>query len=300
MLIAPGHIVGSVSGGCIENDVYDKALEVIETKTSTMVRYGVSDEDAWNVGLSCGGSLLVFIEAFTPEIERDLLFCESIRQSIEADTGCVIARELRDNAEIREVIVPQQWGFSSMGDLAEEAFHQRAHNLTERDGKLIFVEVVAPRHTLLIFGAAHIASELVKLSKPFGFRTIVIDPRGFSSDTVKFEEAPDMLQVSWPAEALKTLPITASTYAVTLSHDPKIDDQALGILLKSEAAYIGSLGGRKTHAKRLERLREAGFDDNALERIHAPVGIDIKAQSAKEIALSIIAELIYEKNKFIS
>jgi xanthine dehydrogenase accessory factor len=158
---------------------------------------------------------------------------------------------------------------------------------------------VAPRHKLLIFGAAHIASELVKLAKPFGFEVIVIDPREFFTENHLFTEAPDRLEVAWPAEVLNDIPLTPFTYAVILSHDPKIDDQALEILLKSQVAYIGALGSRKTHAKRLERLRIAGFDDVMLERIKSPVGVDIKAQSAQEIALSIVAELIQEKNRFI-
>jgi xanthine dehydrogenase accessory factor len=299
MLISEGKIIGSVSGGCVENDMYQKALDVIATGESAMVSYGVSDEDAWNVGLSCGGKLLVFIEAFSPESKSDQVFWKQIQQSIDSDTGCVVAWELRDIAEFRDVLLPLSWEHPGLGELAEQAFYRRAHQLTDLDGKLYFLEVVAPRHKLLIFGAAHIASELVKLAKPFGFEVIVIDPREFFTENHLFTEAPDRLEVAWPAEVLNDIPLTPFTYAVILSHDPKIDDQALEILLKSQVAYIGALGSRKTHAKRLERLRIAGFDDVMLERIKSPVGVDIKAQSAQEIALSIVAELIQEKNRFI-
>ncbi|MEM1121104.1 MAG: XdhC family protein, partial [Bacteroidota bacterium] len=149
---------------------------------------------------------------------------------------------------------------------------------------------------LLIIGAAHITVDLVTLGKMYGFETIVIDPRGIFTNKTQFTTPPDQLYEKYPAEVLPDYDLDAHTYAVVLSHDPKIDDNALHILLKSDVAYIGALGSRKTQAKRVARLQEAGFDDATIAKIHSPVGLAIKAKTPKEIALSIMAELILTKN----
>lgn len=299
MLVSKGKMVGSVSGGCIENDVYENAVHVIDSRTCALLRYGVSDEDAWQAGLSCGGNVDLFVEMFSPEAQGDLDFWNMISNAIAQDTGAVIVRKLSVGAPERRVHLPGQMGDSGLARAAAEAFHNRAHQIKDVEGKQYFIEVVSPRHHVLIFGAAHIGVELVSLAKQFDFMVSVIDPRGFYTGATAFPVQPDKIYTAWPAEVLEDNSLTPYTYAVTLSHDPRIDDQALERLLRSDVGYIGALGSRKTHEKRLERLRARGFSDNLLNRIHAPVGVAIHAQSAREIALSIIAQLVSEKNKYV-
>jgi xanthine dehydrogenase accessory factor len=154
---------------------------------------------------------------------------------------------------------------------------------------LLFVEVWNPKPRLLVIGAVHTAQELVPLARATGYEVTVIDPRTAFSTPARFPDT--ILLHDWPNEALATLAPDRRTAILTLTHDPKIDDPALEAALRSEAFYIGALGSRRTHAKRVERLKNAGFDDAAIARIHGPVGLPIGAQTPAEIAISIMAEI---------
>ena len=162
-------------------------------------------------------------------------------------------------------------------------------------GEAVFVQGFPRRDQLLIIGAGHITIPLVQFAAPLSFETAVIDPRRVFSSIERFEVAPHQLFSQWPGEVLSGLDLTDDTYAVLLTHDPKIDDEALHVLLKTPVAYIGALGSRKTHAKRVERLREAGFSTAEIERIKGPAGLDIRAKAPAEIALSIMAEIVAAK-----
>ncbi|HLF65793.1 MAG TPA: XdhC family protein [Saprospiraceae bacterium] len=300
MLITHDKILGSVSGGCVESDVFRNANAIINQEGSKLIHYGVSDEDAWQVGLSCGGEIDVLLEVYSSGNESEHKYWTAIRSAIENDSGAVVFHNLGDDNSQRRAVQPaHHWDNDQAGEIAKNAFERRMHQIAEIEGTEYFIEVVPPRQKLLIFGAAHMTAELVKLARQFDFETIVIDPRSFFMDSTKIPDQPDKFIHAWPAEVLHEIPLTPYTYAVTLSHDPKIDDQALVQLLRSQVAYIGALGSKKTHAKRIARLQAAGFTEEEIQRIHAPVGIDIRAQSAQEIALSILADLIREKNKFI-
>lgn len=299
MLITQQEIMGSVSGGCVENDVALQANALLLDGGMRILHYGVSDDAAWTVGLSCGGEIDILLETFYSRSEEDKRYWDSIAASIENESGAVIIHPLTDQIS-RTVFQPGMINSNSdITQLADQVYMQRAHKHAEVAGSPVFIEVVPPRHVLLIFGAAHLAVEVVKLARQFEFYTIVIDPRAFFTEGTTFDTQPDKLISAWPAEVLRDMPLTPFTYAITLSHDPKIDDQALQILLKSPVAYIGALGSKKTHARRIDRLQSAGFGEVEIGRIHAPVGIDIRAQSASEIALSIVAELVSEKNKYV-
>ena len=159
----------------------------------------------------------------------------------------------------------------------------------ETPAGLLFVEVWNPKPRLLVIGAVHTAQELVPLARATGYEVTVIDPRTAFSTPVRFPNT--ILLHDWPNEALATLAPDRRTAILTLTHDPKIDDPALEVALRSEAFYIGALGSRRTHAKRVERLKNAGFDAAAIARIHGPVGLPIGAQTPAEIAISIMAEI---------
>lgn len=300
MLITDDTMMGSVSGGCVENDVFKQAKMLLGKGKTRMLHYGVSDDDAWQVGLSCGGEIDVLMEVFSPEEDSDRMYWNTIRAAVEGDSGAVIIHALADDSTGMLVLQPGEWGSDEVGKLSQLAFGRRAHTTANIGDKEFFIEVVHQRHNLLIFGAGHLTVELVELASQFDFETTLIDPRRSIIDNIRFPKKPDHLLNAWPAEVLHEIPLTPYTYAVTLSHDPKIDDQALEILLRSDVAYIGALGSKKTHAKRVSRLEAKGFTSEEIHRIHAPVGVDIRAQSAQEIALSIIADLIREKNKNVA
>jgi xanthine/CO dehydrogenase XdhC/CoxF family maturation factor len=182
-------------------------------------------------------------------------------------------------------------------EAVHDAYLHRRHALYEESGKQFFIQVMPRRSQMLIIGAAHITVDLVDFAKAFDFETIVIDPRGAFANKTQFQTEPDAIIEKYPSEVIPDYTLDTYTYAVILSHDPKIDDNALHLLLKSEVAYIGALGSKKTHAKRVARLREAGFSDEQIDRIHAPIGENINAKKPREIALSIIAQIISVQNK---
>lgn len=299
-------MVGSVSGGCVEGVVVLEAVEVLKSGKPRHLQFGVSDEDAWSVGLSCGGKLDVFVEKFLAfnEQEDEKAIWKKLRTAVRNNSGCVLLNNLSENqsrhflvhagGEVVGVSLP-----SSLKEKALQAFRERKNQIIEEEGMEWFAQVFPRKNQLFIVGAAHITVDLVALANPFGFETIVIDPRGVFANKTQFPVPPDQLFANWPEEVLPEFTFDASSFAVVLSHDPKIDDPALHLLLKSQVAYIGALGSSRTHAKRRARLQKAGFSDEDIQRIHGPIGLNIHAKTAKEIALSIMAEIISVKNAYL-
>ncbi len=304
-------MAGSVSGGCVEGALLRAVPEVLKTNKPKRLGFGVTDEEAWAVGLSCGGQIQVFIEPFFGN--NDPQMWSILRGCLLENKGVVLLTKLNDEASEHILVLPNgetieqgRGGFEpprplvSLTENALCAYKERKTQTIEMpDGSTWFLQVFSPKAKLVIVGAAHITVDLVHLAQYFGFETIVIDPRGIFAEKTQFPTPPDHLYVDWPAEILPDLTLDAYTFAVLLTHDPKIDDQALHILLKSDVAYIGALGSRKTHEKRVKRLKESGFSDEVIGKIHAPIGVNIAAKSAREIALSIIAELIKIKNQYL-
>ena len=179
---------------------------------------------------------------------------------------------------------------------ARQAYDERSHKSVEYEGRSYFIQLFPRKAQLFIIGAAHITVDLVSIANRFDFETIVIDPRGYFAQNTTFKDAPYQLIEKYPSEVLNSFQLDAYTFAAILSHDPKIDDDALALLLPSKTAYIGALGSRKTHAKRTARLLERGIEQEQIDKIKAPIGIDINARSAKEIALAIMAQIIEVRN----
>ena len=332
MLIAEdGTMSGSVSGGCVEGAVVRLAAQVLLENKPKLVSFGVSDDEAWAVGLSCGGSIEVFIEPFLAFEEPEMW--EILRGYLTDNQGAVLLTKLNDNQGEHILVLPDTHEVVTdtvNEKLFENIFNEKifadptllTHDELLRNDLLIntacdtyeqrktktfetadkdkwFAQVLPPKHHLVIIGAAHITVDLVHLAHYFGFETTVIDPRGIFANKTDFPTPPNALHVDWPAEILPEIPLNAYTYAVLLTHDPKIDDQALHLLLRSKVAYIGALGSKKTHEKRVKRLTEAGFSLEEINKINAPVGVNVNAKSAREIALSIIGALIKAKNEFL-
>lgn len=303
---ADAEMLGSVSGGCVEGAVVKAALAIIESGVPQLLHFGVSDEDAWAVGLSCGGKIDVFVAPFIKSKNDPVenLIWEKLVEAIDNNNGCVLLSRL-NNEQSAHVFINADGSFiKNLEDdiLIEKGLHayqERKNQIIEHLGVSYFAQVFQPKSKLIVIGSAHISVDLVDLANQFGFETIVIDPRGLFSNKTQFISSPNQVFEKWPAEVLPDLSLDTYTYAVMLTHDPKIDDQALHVFLKSEVAYIGALGSRKTAAKRMARLTEAGFSEEDMARIHGPVGVNIRAKKPKEIALSILAEIISVKNKFL-
>ncbi len=298
-------MAGSVSGGCVENAVIKSALPLIESGQGQRLAYGVADEDAWEVGLSCGGKMQVYAERFLAFDKRpaEQQIWLALKEALENNKGCVLLTRLEDGESQHILVHPDRKAIGQQvtTELIEaglKAYGERKNQVVEIGETSYFVQVFPRKSQMLIIGAAHITVDLVQLAKMYDFETIVIDPRGIFTNKTQFSTPPDQLIQKYPSQVLHDYTLDAYTYAIVLSHDPKIDDNALHILLKSQVGYIGALGSKKTHAKRVARLATAGFSEAAIAKIHAPIGVDIKAKSPKEIALSIMGEIIREKNVF--
>ena len=312
MLIGKGmRVAGSVSGGCIEGAVIEEALEVLESGESRQLSYGVEDDLALSVGLSCGGEVSVLAEkhwAFSADPQTKEVW-NALQNSVRNNCPAILISPLpsagassRGN-QSELLVLPggeNMGGFQENREeavaLAEEAYNGRENRIVEIAGKEVFIQVFPRRDQLLIIGAGHISIPLVRFAKELDFLTIVIDPRGVFATPERFPVPPDQLISKWPDDVLPDLPLNEDTYAILLTHDPKIDDPALHILLKEDLAYIGALGSSRTHTKRCARLKECGFDDSAIKQIKGPAGADIGAQTAAEIALSMITEVVAAKH----
>jgi xanthine dehydrogenase accessory factor len=298
-----GQISGSVSGGCVEGAVVEEAFAALQSQRPKLLHYGVADETGWEVGLACGGTIEIFVEPL------DDTFFQTISQLYAEERAGAVATVIAgpDALVGRKLLVESasdQWQ-GVIDPSLDHAVAQLAHAHIQRGrdsrvmledaGVELFIDVLLPPPTLIMVGGVHIAITLAAIAKTQGYRTIVIDPRhAFGSDE-RFPHA-DLLLRSWPEEAFAQLTINENTAITLLTHDPKIDDPALKQVLRTPAFYIGALGSRKTHAKRVERLREAGFTSQEIERIHAPIGVEIDAQTPEQIALAVMAQVVRARN----
>lgn len=306
-----GEISGSVTGGCVEGAVFEEAKSVVKTGTPRLVSYGVSNEQAWEVGLSCGGSVRIFIESMATPPWKTIL--PALKEAMDHNQAVALATVTSGTGLGNKMLLRKDG--SQVGDLGEPSLtndvaSQITSNWQVRDPlemtlqtasetSTIFVEFILPPPRLIIVGASHIAIPLVSLAKALDYHTIVLDARSAFATRERFPHA-DELIVDWPAETIKKLSPDASTCVVCLSHDDKLDNPALMEALKSDARYIGALGSKVTHAKRLDALREEGASEDQLRRIHAPVGLKIGAKQPAEIALSIMAEIVASQHGFVA
>lgn len=296
-LTLDGNVIGSVSGGCVENAVIEAGTQSLKTNQPLLLHFGVADEAAWEVGLACGGSIDVFVKPLNASFFRELL------SYIVEDKSLVIATVIRGPAGLlgRELLIHEHsrsadwlgngWNGQIL-DLASKLLSQGISERIELNSEIeIFFETILPQPTLIVVGGVHIAMALTTLAKTVGYRTVVIDPRKAWGNKERFPKV-DQLIHAWPEDAFEEIELTRSTAIVTLTHEPRLDDPALKIALESSAFYVGALGSRSTHAKRCERLLNDGIGESQLSHIHAPVGLDIGAQSPEEIALAIMAEVV--------
>lgn len=272
------HFVGSVSGGCVEGAVI-RAVESLPPGQGVMLEYGVSNDQAWEVGLACGGRIRVWLQ--------DLASTEVVSAAVDALERRAPAVLVFSLSSSTLTLVDSR--HPSLGTAATEALRTDRPRLVEDEAGEHFLRPLTPSKRLYVIGAVHIASALVPMARLADWEVTLVDPRrGFAAA----EKWPGVeVIVDYPDDAFAQLGLDARTAVVALTHDPKIDDCGLDAAMSSGVLYIGALGSKKTHAKRLDRLREAGFSDDQLATIRGPIGLNIGASTPAEIAVSILAEL---------
>lgn len=313
MLVAQdGTVTGSVSGGCVEGDVYELGRSVIDSGQPVLQRYGVSDDDAFSVGLTCGGIIDVFVEridaasfpAFT-----DLL--DSVREGEPVALATVTAHPdpalrgrrmvvWRDRADgqlassrMYDAVVDDARGLLEVG--RSGTLHYGTDGERRGEGMSVFVNVFQPPPRLIVFGAIDFASAMARLGSFLGYTVTVCDARGVFATEARFPGAHEVI-VDWPhrylAAEAEAGRVDARTVITVLTHDPKFDVPLLEVALRLDVAYVGAMGSRRTHDDRMERLRETGLTEEELARLSSPIGLDLGARTPEETAVSIAAEII--------
>jgi xanthine dehydrogenase accessory factor len=284
-----GRIAGGVSGGCVEGAVVEIGHQILEGAPPQLRHFGIADADAWEVGLPCGGEIDVWVQECRPG-----RFADAARSGSRA----VEVTLLEGAAPGAKLVLDADGGRSgSLGapELDDEAVRTAGELLwserCERRGALFF-DVTAPAPRLIVFGAVDIARPLCALARTAGFEPYVVDPRARFATHERFPDAERVLS-EWPEEAFAQLGgIDPATSIVVLTHDPKLDDAALEIALRSPARFVGAMGSRRAQEARRERLLAVGLGEEELARLSAPVGLDLGGVTAGETALSVLAEVV--------
>lgn len=272
-----GEIAGSVSGGCVEHEVYEEAKDVLANGTTKLVTYGISDEQAWDAGLPCGGEIDVLL---TP-LDDDILTRSKDAYATEQRAAVVMPLEDGAPTFVRE----------GEREDVDELIRAGRNAVVELEGKDVFVEVLAPPLRLLVIGALDLADALCAAAKLVGWRTVVADARARFATKERMPNADELL-VAWPDDALAQVRPDHDTAVVVLTHDDRFDIPALAGALRTDAFYVAALGSRRNQERRRDLLRETGLTEADLDRIAGPAGLDIGAVSPAETALSILAEAV--------
>jgi len=302
-----GEVVGSVSGGCVEGAVYELAREVCESGQPVLQTYGISDDTAFDVGLTCGGIIELFVEPVSRERFPGLgEVAAAIRDEVPVAVATVVAGPGVLGAR-RIIRADAATGTLGAGDRLDEAVdddvrgmlaqgltgvrHYGEHGERRLDDLSVFVQSFAPPPRMLVFGAIDFAAAVARAGKFLGYRVTVCDARPIFATHARFPDADEVI-VDWPHRYLAQTPIDSRTVICVLTHDPKFDVPVLEVALRTPAGYIGAMGSRRTHDDRLARLREAGLTEDELARLRSPIGLDLGARTPEETAVSVAAELI--------
>jgi len=302
-----GEVVGSVSGGCVEGAVYELAREVCESGQPVLQTYGISDDTAFDVGLTCGGIIELFVEPVSRERFPGLgEVAAAIRDEVPVAVATVVAGPGVLGAR-RIIRADAATGTLGAGDRLDEAVdddvrgmlaqgltgvrHYGEHGERRLDDLSVFVQSFAPPPRMLVFGAIDFAAAVARAGKFLGYRVTVCDARPIFATHARFPDA-DEVVVDWPHRYLAQTQIDPRTVICVLTHDPKFDVPLLEVALRTPAGYIGAMGSRRTHEDRLARLRDVGLTEDELARLRSPIGLDLGAKTPEETAVSVAAELI--------
>ena len=292
-----GRMAGSVSGGCVETAVYQEMIELLDGGPPRTLHFGITEDMIWDVGLACGGTIDVFVQALDPQLvaafgERvGLGEPVALVSFVEGENAGATALVTRDGTVLGPDSAPAATLATGMLDSRAE----RGGIFEPAPGMRVYIEPFLPPPILVIAGGVHVAIPLALFGKELGFRVVVVDPRQKFANRERFPGA-DQVLVTWPDQVLAGLDVGDTTYIVLLTHDPKIDEPTLAAALKTGAAYVGAIGSRKTHADRYERMEKWGVTREQLDRVYSPVGLDLGGSTPEETALSIIAEVVAVKN----
>ncbi|MFF4614545.1 XdhC family protein [Nonomuraea jabiensis] len=303
MAVRGDEVVGSVSGGCVEGAVFELAAEV---DAAVLQRYGVSDDDAFAVGLTCGGIIDILVEPISIETFPEL---GEIAMSVDAHEPVAVATIVSGPGQVgaRRVIWPDRSSGTLGLDRLDEAVDDDARGMLAQgltgirhyggegerrlDDLAVFVQSFAPPPRMLVFGAIDFAAAVARVGKFLGYHVTVCDARPIFATAKRFPDA-DEVVVKWPHDYLSSVQVDERTVICVLTHDPKFDVPLLEVALRTDAGYVGAMGSRRTHEDRLARLREAGLTGAELARLRSPIGLDLGARTPEETAVSIAAELI--------
>jgi xanthine dehydrogenase accessory factor len=304
-----GEAVGSVSGGCVEGALYEVGQEVLADGQPRFETYGVSDDDAFAVGLTCGGILEIFVEPVDDQTWPELA---GVAASVDVEEPVAVATITAGPHFVgRHLVVRKESCEGSLGTqrlddtVREDAIGMLESGTTgflhygpegERlgEGLDVFVQSFAPKPQMFVFGAIDFSAALVRVGRLLGFRVTVVDARPVFATPKRFPDA-DEVVVDWPHRWLASQSVDSRTVIAVLTHDPKFDVPAIKAALQTNAGYIGAMGSRRTHEDRLIRLKEAGLTDDELARVHSPIGLDLGARTPEETAISIAAEIIQSR-----
>ena len=312
---ADGRIAGSVSGGCVEGAAAEQIEHARATGNALVIRYGISDEQAWDVGLACGGTIDVLVEPAVPAAAVEAATASlgaggrsaAVITPLPADSppADVGPHQPGSGAPPEAKLVVHQDGHldGTLGDAAldgalveaaQEALRRGLSRTVELGGRSLFIEVFPVRPRLVIVGAVEVARSLVRLARELGFETVVIDGRASFATRERFPDA-DELIVGWPDEVADRIGLGANDAVAVLTHDVKFDEPAIVESLRRGARYVGAVGSRKTQADRRRRLLDAGVSQAALDGLRGPVGLDLGGRQPAETALAILAEVVAER-----
>lgn len=320
MAVGPdGTVVGSVSGGCVEGAVYELAEQSRDTGMPILQRYGVSDDDAFAVGLTCGGIMDIFVERVSPESFPELgTLARDIAEGNPVAVATLISEQNAEDGTARAsgrigkrlVVWPEHVSGSLGSARLDDAVRDDARGLLrqgrtgllhygpdgERRGEdlTVFVISYAPQPRMIVFGAIDFAAAVARIGSFLGYRVTVCDARETFATTKRFPEA-DEVVVEWPHRYLKDTEIDPRTVVIVTTHDWKFDVPLLEVALRMPLAYVGALGSRRTHEDRLARLRERGLTEEELARLRSPIGLDIGSRTPEQTAVSIAAEIVLEQ-----
>ncbi|WP_047864820.1 XdhC family protein [Rubrobacter aplysinae] len=303
-----GQVVGSVSGGCVEPAVFEECMAAIEGGGAKLVTYGISDDEAFGVGLTCGGIIHIFVEPVADDGQA-----ETLRRALSEQSPIAVATVIHtaeesgvtpggrllvtpeahdgelDDEELERAVADGARGMLEGGQTGQRHYGPRGQRRME--DVTVFVNSFAPPPRMYVFGAIDFAGAVAKMGKFMGYRVTVCDARPVFATRERFPSA-DEVVVSWPDDFLQTAEVDGRTVICVLTHDPKFDVPVLKAALDTEAGYIGAMGSRRTHEDRTARLREEGVTDEQLSRIASPVGLDLGSRTPEETAVAISAEII--------
>ncbi|GLW93017.1 XdhC family protein [Actinokineospora globicatena] len=307
-----GSVTGSVSGGCVEGAVYELGREVLDTGKPVLQRYGVSDDDAFAVGLTCGGIIDIYVERIAPDTFPEFeVVAKSVHAEVPVAVATVVAHADPDRLGKRVLVWPDRHSGSTGSDRIDAAIVDDARGLLsagrtamlgygldgERrgEGMSVFVNSFEPPPRMLVFGAIDFAAAMARMGAYLGYRVTVCDARPVFATTSRFPSAHEVV-VDWPHRYLERQleegRVDERTVVTVLTHDPKFDVPVLRVALGAKLGYVGAMGSRRTHTDRVDRLREAGVSEAELSALASPIGLDLGARTPEETAVSIAAEII--------